>query len=61
MKQYKNIYYLINILYNTHNANLMVLSDADEVIVANQDYEKSENQKYQFEYITESLEDSCGF
>lgn len=39
----------------------MVLSDADEVIVANQDYEKSENQKYQFEYITESLEDSCGF
>lgn len=42
----------------THNANLVVLSDSDEVIVANQDPNLTENIKYRFEYITGSLENS---
>lgn len=45
----------------THNANLVVLADADEVIVANQDPEILENEKYRFEYITGSLENSTGY
>ena len=45
----------------THNANLVVLADADEVIVANQDPEIEENEKFKFEYITGSLENSTGF
>lgn len=49
------------IIIVTHNANLVVLSDADEVIVANQDPELKENQKYRFEYITGSLENARGF
>ena len=40
----------------THNANLVVLSDADEVIVANQDPDLKEIVKYRFKYITGSLE-----
>ena len=45
----------------THNANLVVLADADEVIIANQDPEIEENEKFKFEYITGSLENSTGF
>ena len=45
----------------THNANLVVLTDADEVIVANQDPEILENQNNRFEYISGPLENSSGF
>lgn len=44
----------------THNANLVVLTDADEIIVANQDPEINENENYRFEYISGSLENSIG-
>ncbi|MEB3364747.1 hypothetical protein SDC49_17900 [Lactobacillus sp. R2/2] len=40
---------------------MVVLADADEVIVANQDPEILENEKYRFEYITGSLENSTGY
>ena len=44
----------------THNANLVVGTDAEEVIVANQDGEgHGENERYKFEYISGSLE--CSF
>lgn len=44
----------------THNANLVVLSDADEVIVANQDVTLNENRFTRFEYYSGSLENSFG-
>lgn len=44
----------------THNANLVVLSDADEVIVANQDVTLTENRYTKFEYYSGSLENSVG-
>ncbi|MBB6502899.1 TrlF family AAA-like ATPase [Pedobacter cryoconitis] len=48
------------ILLVTHNANLVVSTDAEQVIVANQngqDKGKS-NEKYQFEYISGALENT---
>lgn len=48
------------IILVTHNANLVVSTDAEQVIVANQngqDKGKS-NEKYQFEYISGSLENT---
>lgn len=49
------------IILVTHNANLVVLTDAEEVIVANQSGQKSdrENEKYRFEYVSGGLE--CSF
>ncbi|WP_085520942.1 hypothetical protein [Tuberibacillus sp. Marseille-P3662] len=42
----------------THNANLVVLTDAEQVIVANQSGQQinRENAQYQFEYVTGALE-----
>jgi hypothetical protein len=44
----------------THDANLVVLTDAENVIVSNQDGQQinRENEKYRFEYIAGSLENS---
>lgn len=43
----------------THNANLVVSTDAELVVVANQDGQNSKNNKdYKFEYVTGSLENS---
>lgn len=44
----------------THNANLVVSSDAECIIVANQAGQnpKHENQKFRFEYCSGGLEDS---
>ncbi|WP_144029788.1 TrlF family AAA-like ATPase [Paenibacillus sp. BGI2013] len=49
------------IIIVTHNANLVVLTDAEQVIVANQTGQQNqrENQKYRFEYVSGSLE--CSF
>ncbi len=48
------------ILLVTHNANLVVSTDAEEVIVANQSGQDTGkiNTKFQFEYITGSLENT---
>ena len=48
------------IILVTHNANLVVSTDAEEVIVANQNGQDAGkvNEKYQFEYITGSLENT---
>ena len=48
------------IILVTHNANLVVSTDAEEVIVANQNGQDvgKANEKYQFEYITGSLENT---
>lgn len=44
---------------STHNPNLVVGADAEQVIVANQQGEEgSENKKYKFEYISGSIENS---
>lgn len=44
----------------THNANIVVGGDAEEVIVANQQGRNSKNKGYRFEYRSGSLEnDSC--
>ncbi|PFR27707.1 hypothetical protein COK19_09780 [Bacillus cereus] len=47
------------IIVVTHNANLVVLTDSENVIVANQDVQLNENESYRFEYITGALE--CDF
>lgn len=49
------------IIMVTHNPNLVVLADAEEVIVANQAGQQigMENQAYKFEYVSGSLE--CSF
>lgn len=47
------------IILVTHNANLVVLTDSDNVIVANQDVQLIENDLSRFEYINGSLE--CDF
>ncbi|PFO84728.1 TrlF family AAA-like ATPase [Bacillus cereus] len=47
------------IIIVTHNANLVVLTDSENVIVANQDIQLNENQSHRFEYITGALE--CDF
>lgn len=41
----------------THNANVVLGADADEIIVANQDGKNSPNKQYKFEYRTGSIED----
>ncbi|WP_088041861.1 TrlF family AAA-like ATPase [Bacillus sp. EAC] len=47
------------IIIVTHNANLVVLTDAENVIVANQDVQLQENHTRRFEYLSGSLE--CDF
>lgn len=47
------------IIIVTHNANLVVLTDSENVVVANQDPAILENTTYRFEYLTGSLE--CSF
>lgn len=47
------------IILVTHNANLVILTDSDNVIVANQDPALEENMEYRFEYLTGALE--CSF
>lgn len=47
------------IILVTHNANLVILTDSDNVIVANQDVQLIENSVNRFEYINGSLE--CDF
>ena len=44
------------IIIVTHNANLVLGADADEVIIANQDGADSPNEKYRFEYRTGAIE-----
>lgn len=47
------------IILVTHNANIVVNADAEEVIVANQDGEDSENQDgIKFQYVSGSLENT---
>lgn len=48
------------IILVTHNANLVVSTDAEEVIVANQNGQDigKVNEKFQFEYVTGSLENT---
>lgn len=41
----------------THNANIVLGSDAEEVIIANQAGKNSPNKKYRFEYRSGSIED----
>ncbi len=41
----------------THNANVVLGADADEIIVANQDGKNSPNREYRFEYRSGSIED----
>ena len=46
------------IILVTHNPNLVVGADAEEVIVANRKGEQSPNNHYEFEYISGALEDT---
>jgi ABC-type cobalamin/Fe3+-siderophores transport system ATPase subunit len=47
------------IIVVTHNPNLVVGADAEQVVVANQQGEEgSENKKYKFEYVSGSIENS---
>lgn len=48
------------ILVVTHNPNLVVGADSEEVIVANQEGQEQarDNRKYRFEYVSGALEDS---
>lgn len=51
---------LRQIIIVTHNPNLVVGTDAEEIIVGNQDGEgQGENEEYRFEYVSGSLE--CSF
>jgi len=47
------------IIIVTHNANLVVLTDSENVMVANQDAQLVENDSHRFEYINGALE--CDF
>ncbi|MEH7094073.1 TrlF family AAA-like ATPase [Neobacillus vireti] len=47
------------IIIVTHNANLVVLTDSENVIVANQDPQLIQNEHHRFEYINGALE--CDF
>ncbi|MBO0962713.1 hypothetical protein J1P26_23745 [Neobacillus sp. MM2021_6] len=47
------------IIIVTHNANLVVLTDSENVIVANQDGQLIENANHRFEYLTGAME--CDF
>jgi ABC-type phosphate transport system ATPase subunit len=51
---------LRQIIIVTHNANLVVSTDAEEIIIANQDGQEKgkENKEFAFEYISGSLENS---
>ncbi len=42
----------------THNPNLVVGTDAECIIVANQEWNKSKNKNYKFEYVQWSLENT---
>jgi len=45
------------IIMVTHNANLVVATDVEQIIVANQDgKDNSGNKKFRFEYVTGALE-----
>ena len=44
------------IIIVTHNANVVLGSDAEEVIIANQDGGNAKNKNYRFEYISGSIE-----
>ncbi|MCB4205596.1 hypothetical protein LF845_11650, partial [Deferribacterales bacterium Es71-Z0220] len=46
------------IIIVTHNANLAVATDAECIIVANQNGEKTKNKKFKFEYVQGSLENT---
>ena len=46
------------IIIVTHNANIVLGSDAEEVIVANQHGKTSKNKKYKFEYRSGSIENN---
>ncbi|MBU4347039.1 hypothetical protein KJ586_04380 [Patescibacteria group bacterium] len=46
------------IIIATHNPNLVVGADAECVIVANQNGDKSKNKIYKFEYVEVALENS---
>ena len=46
------------IIIVTHNANIVVGADSDEVIVANKDGENTPNKSYSFEYVSGSIENS---
>lgn len=48
---------LRQIIIVTHNANVVLGGDADEVIVANQDGKNSPNRQYKFEYKIGAIED----
>lgn len=45
------------IIIVTHNANVVLGGDAEEVIVANQNGNNAKNKQYKFEYRTGSIED----
>ena len=49
------------IIVVTHNANIVLGGDADEVIVANQHGKNSQNKEFQFEYRTGSIENNLPF
>ena len=46
------------IIIVTHNANLVLGCDADEIIIANQDGTSSPNKQYKFEYRSGSIENN---
>lgn len=46
------------IIVVTHNANIVLGGDAEEVIVANRDGAKTPNQQYKFEYLSGSIENN---
>ena len=41
----------------THNANVVLGGDAEEIIVANQDGKNTPNKKYRFEYRSGAIEE----
>ena len=47
------------IIIVTHNANIVLGSDAEEVIVANQDGQNARNDIFRFEYRSGSIENDC--
>lgn len=46
------------IIIATHNPNLVVAADAEQVIVANQNGDKAPNRNYKFEYASGALENT---
>ena len=46
------------IIIVTHNANVVLGSDAEEIIVANQNGNNSPNKKFRFEYRTGEIEEN---